>query len=205
MKASPKSGFTLIELLVVITIIGILIGIAVPTIGSALDRANQMKDLSNIKQTGTLLFVNANDNNGQFFNRGSTTSEMFLELWKDGGIATAAVLGGTGLPSIPDPDTAIPADAIAWQYVKGLKTSSNPNMSVLISYGPLTDVVALTKKDGASVATFTAENSLWGDKVVLAYYVGGNASRLTPDKDKKVQFTQSDITVDTSVVQLLSR
>ncbi|GAB4246290.1 MAG: hypothetical protein OHK005_12080 [Candidatus Methylacidiphilales bacterium] len=205
MKTSFKSGFTLIELLVVITIIGILIGIAVPTIGSALDRANQMKDLSNIKQAGTLLFVNANDNNGKFFDRGASTSEMFLELWKDGGISTAAVLGGTGLPPIENPDTSIPADAIAWRYVKGLKTSSNPNMSLLISYGPLSSVEPLTKKAGADVSSYTAENSLWGDKVVLAYYVGGNASRLTPDKDKKVQFTQSDITVDTSVVQLLDR
>ncbi|MFQ3669952.1 MAG: prepilin-type N-terminal cleavage/methylation domain-containing protein [Verrucomicrobiia bacterium] len=204
MKVSPKSGFTLIELLVVITIIGILIGIAVPTIGSALDRANQMKDLSNIKQVGTLLFVNANDNNGQFFKRGSTTSEMFQELWKDGGISSAAVLGGTGLSPIENPDTSIPAEQIAWQYIKGLKTSSNANMSLLISYGPLTDVEGLTKKEGVNVSSFTAENSLWGDKVILAYYVGGNASRLTP-KDTTVQFTQSDIAVDTSKVQLLTR
>jgi len=51
-----RGGFTLIELLVVIAIIGLLAGLAIPTIGTARKSGYKAKDLSNVRQiTGAIL------------------------------------------------------------------------------------------------------------------------------------------------------
>ena len=63
---TKTSAFTLIELLVVITIIAILAGIAFPVFNTVTERANQTKDLSNIRQIGVALKLFAADNNGSF-------------------------------------------------------------------------------------------------------------------------------------------
>src|SRR5437899_6420290 len=62
-------GFTLIELLVVITIIAILASFALPAYTTVQMRAQQTKDLSNIKQIGLALKQFASDNNGSFPNK----------------------------------------------------------------------------------------------------------------------------------------
>jgi prepilin-type N-terminal cleavage/methylation domain-containing protein len=61
-----KSAFTLIELLVVITIIAILASIAFPVFNTVTERANQTKDLANIRQVGVTLKLFASDHNGNF-------------------------------------------------------------------------------------------------------------------------------------------
>ena len=61
-----KKGFTLIELLVVIGIIALLASIALPAFTSVQVKAKQAKEISNVKQIGTLLKVYASDNNGNF-------------------------------------------------------------------------------------------------------------------------------------------
>ena len=51
-----RGGFTLIELLVVIAIIGLLAGLAIPTISTARKSGYKAKDLSNVRQiTGAIL------------------------------------------------------------------------------------------------------------------------------------------------------
>jgi prepilin-type N-terminal cleavage/methylation domain-containing protein/prepilin-type processing-associated H-X9-DG protein len=63
-KSSPppaERAFTLIELLVVIATIGILLAIAVPALSSAFERAKATKDLSNLRQIGTLMQAYLND------------------------------------------------------------------------------------------------------------------------------------------------
>jgi len=63
-KSSPppvERAFTLIELLVVIATIGILLGIAVPALNSAYERAKVAKDLSNLRQMGLLMQTYLND------------------------------------------------------------------------------------------------------------------------------------------------
>lgn len=55
-------GFTLIELLVVVSIIALLIGILLPTLGEARERAKAVKCLSNVRQIGLGLHNFATDN-----------------------------------------------------------------------------------------------------------------------------------------------
>jgi prepilin-type N-terminal cleavage/methylation domain-containing protein len=82
-KSSPprvERGFTLIELLVVIAGIGILMGLAVPALNSALERAKVTKDLSNLRQIGAATQLYMNDNNGAFPGSATATWMSQLEL-----------------------------------------------------------------------------------------------------------------------------
>ncbi len=60
-----RDAFTLIELLSVITIIGILIGILIPVIGSVRRNANDMKGLSNLRQIGVMTDLFCMDNSNR--------------------------------------------------------------------------------------------------------------------------------------------
>ena len=61
MKKKYSRAFTLIELLVVMAIITILVGIAVPALSSALERAKATKDMSNLRQLGLGMQTYLND------------------------------------------------------------------------------------------------------------------------------------------------
>jgi len=66
-KSSPpplRRAFTLIELVVVIAIIIILAAILIPSLNSALESAKATKDLSNLRQIGTLMQAYLNDKDG---------------------------------------------------------------------------------------------------------------------------------------------
>ena len=195
-KLLSRKAFTLIELLVVITIIGILASLAIPTIGSAIAQANQTKDLNNITQTGRTLFMDANDNSGAYRKAppGSAvgavyadSTTLFQNLLDDGALSTATVLLGTGLQPAAA-NTPLNQDNVAWAYMAGLKTASNPNIPLLISYGSgftAADLVANAPLNinGLAEGTPSAGGALWADKAVLAYYVGGNAKIMKPGKD----------------------
>ena len=66
-KSSPppvRRAFTLIELLVVIAGIGILLGIAIPSLNWAYERAKVTKDMSNLRQIGLGMQLYLNDKDG---------------------------------------------------------------------------------------------------------------------------------------------
>lgn len=65
MKTNRKNAFTLIELLVVIAIIALLIGILLPALGKARQRANQLKDSTQIRSLmqGLVIFAGNNKDN----------------------------------------------------------------------------------------------------------------------------------------------
>lgn len=70
--------FTLIELLVVISIIGILMGMLMPVLGKARERARQASCANNLKQIGAAFIMYADDNKGKLPNSWTVTVEDHL-------------------------------------------------------------------------------------------------------------------------------
>lgn len=66
MKTNRKNAFTLIELLVVIAIIALLIGILLPALGKARQRANQLKDSTQIRSLMQGLVIFAGNNKDDY-------------------------------------------------------------------------------------------------------------------------------------------
>ncbi len=62
---TARAAFSLIEILVVITIISVLVGLSVPAIGGAQERARGLEELSNLRQIGLSFRLYANDNDNQ--------------------------------------------------------------------------------------------------------------------------------------------
>lgn len=78
-KCAGRQGFTLIELLVVISIIALLIGILLPSLGAAKDTAQKVKCGAQLRQLGVASLAYSVDNkeyycSGPFDNRGRTNA-----------------------------------------------------------------------------------------------------------------------------------
>ena len=65
MRSLRRRGFTLVELMVVIAIIGVLIGLLLPTVGRARESARRAACLSNLRQVHQSFLLFAEDHNGQ--------------------------------------------------------------------------------------------------------------------------------------------
>ncbi|MFM8716868.1 MAG: type II secretion system protein [Spartobacteria bacterium] len=63
-RRDEAKAFTVIEILVVIAIVAVLAALLFPAMSASLDRANDTKCISNLRQIGTAVQLYASDNNG---------------------------------------------------------------------------------------------------------------------------------------------
>ena len=61
-----RAGFTLIELLCVIVVIAVLASMLLPTVGKVIERANNIKCQSNLRQIGVAVHAAATDHDNTF-------------------------------------------------------------------------------------------------------------------------------------------
>lgn len=73
-------AFTLVELLVVVSIIGLLAGLAIPSISGALAKAKQAEAVNQLKQLGTLTLAYSAENNGAFPDEGGEGVQSFSAI-----------------------------------------------------------------------------------------------------------------------------
>jgi prepilin-type N-terminal cleavage/methylation domain-containing protein len=99
-----RGGFSLVELLVVIGIIAMLIGILLPALSRARDRANCTVCASNLKQIGDALMIYCNENQGWLFPVGTL---MNNPNWKADGT-------GDGPEYVPSTLGTNVADNLRW-------------------------------------------------------------------------------------------
>ncbi len=102
-KVNNKKGFTLAELLVVVAILAILIAIAVPIFGSAMDKARETAINANARAIKSAAMVSIMENNTA---KGANGWKAIATVDSDGSITltsvTAATSGDTdSLPSTP--------------------------------------------------------------------------------------------------------
>ena len=89
-----KKGFTLIELLVVITIIGILSGLIIVSLGDATSQAKEAKIKSALDQIRPIAQLHANANSNSFADLGTNPKivSIFNEIVANGGTDQATGL-----------------------------------------------------------------------------------------------------------------
>lgn len=82
MKSHPQQrAFTLIELLVVVGIIAVLVALGLPTMKTALLRANQTKSMGNLKTIGAAVATYLVDNDGKYpFQSGSNSNPPYWSV-----------------------------------------------------------------------------------------------------------------------------
>lgn len=173
-----KRGFTLIELLVVITIIGLLAGLAAPAIINAQKTAQQMADVNNVKQLGTILFSDANENNGVYRTNDNPVS-LINDLIADGVLTEVKIIGGFGATKMSDTNAL--AANIAWSYTTNLTTADNGGLPLLASRGTKTIF-------NGSKLILDVSDSSWKNIGSAVYFLNSSA------EFKKVKGTATTVT-----------
>jgi prepilin-type N-terminal cleavage/methylation domain-containing protein len=193
------SAFTLIELLVVITIIAILASIAFPVFNTVTERANQTKDLSNIRQVGVALKLFAGDHSGNFpvtrdpdgtGNPDITTANQAFRTLFPAYLTTEdifAVKGSAYTKTNPDnkidqnPSGGIYSDTLkagenSYAYVLGLTETSNSSFPVVAD--GFVDPVGVPPQYSADKSV---KGGVWGAKRSVVLNCDGSANNLVCD------------------------
>jgi len=194
-KSHRRLGFTLVQLLVVITIIGILAGLSVPAIGTALDKAKQAADTANVRQLGIIFFGIANDEGGTYPTGGYGTSPtradagntkvLFGQMLEDKDITDAKILKAASQVaykgSLQSASSGLGEENIGWDYMKGLQTTDESSIPLFISRGAVGSESALESNSGTvSIQT----TGVWKDKGMAVYYLGNSAEWLKARNDR---------------------
>ncbi|MFH1067270.1 MAG: type II secretion system protein [bacterium] len=196
-------GFTLIELLVAITIITILAGFSVPAISKALERAHQANDLNNIRQVASVLFMEANENNGWFrrnsdrasTNNAANATEIFRGLLQDRALTDPSVLAGFAIMPFEGNDyDGLTANNVAWAYFAGLSVSDDDRLPLLVSKGNAT-VITTGTLTGALTDVQLTGSPAWGKKGVMIVYKGQNIV-FKKAKDEKIRLGAGVVPMD---------
>lgn len=64
-RRQERLGFTLLEVLVTVAIIGVLVSLLVPTLAAAKRKSGSVRCLSNLRQLGVLVRLEADENDGR--------------------------------------------------------------------------------------------------------------------------------------------
>jgi len=101
-----RRGFTLTELLILVSVIGLLVALLPPSIGSAMRAARRVKCMANLRQSGVLITSYMNDYDGRF--------PAFPESWdplaisdRGKGIGLWRMLGERGNFEVPSPQAGL--------------------------------------------------------------------------------------------------
>ena len=110
---SDKKGFTLVELIVVIVILGVLVGIAVPSFVGYIDRAKESKDRANITAVEKAFLIAVTDESvtispgiifylpdGTLKGIGVTLTEQFAKTFGTSGKTGAPGVKGYKMPPL---------------------------------------------------------------------------------------------------------
>lgn len=106
-KVNNKKGFTLAELLVVIAILAVLIAIAVPIFGGALDNAQQTARDSNKRALRSAAMVEIMTDN---VTKGSWGWEATCHVDDDGTMTNVVVKAADSAVADDDPDSGVAGD-----------------------------------------------------------------------------------------------
>lgn len=137
-----RAGFTLVELLVVITIIAILASFAVPVFNRVVGRAQQSKQVNNVRQIALACRLFAQANNGIFpvgidQTPASDANGAFDALFQSGDITMEALFWNPRAthvcnPAPPNEDGTLQAGENAFDYVRGLNDSTRGNVPLIV-------------------------------------------------------------------------
>ncbi len=193
------SAFTLIELLVVITIIAILASIAFPVFNTVTERANQTKDLSNIRQIGVALKLFAGDHAGNFPKTKdpdstgapdiTTSNEAFRTLFPSYLTTEDIFAVKASAYTVNTPDNTIDQNPTGGNYTETLKAGEN-SYSYILGLTETSNALFPVVTDGFAdppatppvyVTDKSVKGGVWAGKRAVVLNCDGSVNNLVCD------------------------